>query len=110
MKMKLIVKQKKEELNKLCEYANNDELRNLIEKKENEIEENKKRIEDLSGGKIKVEKSDMDKIDNESGKYRKILKERKAAYKNIMEVMLENSGMKRAELLEEMGIEENDDQ
>ncbi|KAM0686188.1 PSMC3 interacting protein [Conglomerata obtusa] len=104
--VKVEVKKVKDEMSKLCEYPKNDEMKKIIKTKLEEVEKNKQRIEDLSGGKLKVEKTDMEKVDKELNKYRKILKERKEIHKNIFDVMLDNSGMKKDELMEEMGLED----
>lgn len=104
-KYKEEIKKYKEKYNELCTHGTNEEIEDKIKIITNEIEENRNRISDLSGGKVKIEKKDMEAVDKELNKVKKILKERKEIYKNILDCMIDNSGMKKSELLEEVGID-----
>lgn len=100
------IEQLKSELKTLCEHPINKDLKSLVEEKKTEIQENKDRIKDLSTGKVKVSKEEMVAIEKELGKLKKLSKERKLIFKTIVDAILDNSGMKKAELYEAAGIEE----
>lgn len=104
------VKRRKEllkgELAELCKYPTNDEMIKIVKMKTKEAIENKKRLEDLTAGNIKVSKTEMEAINKELGKYRKVLKERKSIFKNIFDTLLEKADIKKNDLMEEVGLEE----
>lgn len=96
----------KSDINNMCKYPTNTNIIKLVKEKTKEAMENKKRLEDLVGGTVKVSKDDMDNVNKELGKYKKMYRQRMAIFKNIFETVLENVGMRKGELMEEMGLEE----
>lgn len=100
------IQQMKNELKILCEYPKDDELIKLTESKKKEATENIARMDDLSSGKIKISKEEMVKLEKELCKLKKMRKERMTAFKEIVNVMMDNTGMKKSELYEEVGIDD----
>ncbi|EJW03111.1 hypothetical protein EDEG_02519 [Edhazardia aedis USNM 41457] len=94
------------ELKLLCEYPTNSELIKKIGELTAVVKENSERYDALTGGKIKVDKNAMTKVDKELLKLKKINKERNDAFKSIFEMLLENLNMKKDELKEEIGLED----
>lgn len=105
-KLKGEVVEIKNEISEVCKYPRNEEIVKILKSKTKEAMENKKRTADLTAGTIKISKEEMDKISKELNKFKKIYKERVMIFKNIFETLQENSGMKKAELMEEIGLED----
>lgn len=90
----------------LTRYPSNADMLAGTCKMKNAYEQNEKKMEDLSEGRRMVSKEDMVGINKELNIYKKMLKERKILYKNVFEMLLDGTGLTKAEFMEELGMDE----